>query len=109
MKSPLIKILFLAVKKGIDVLAGVVDSTYRGEIMAVLINLGNDPVAINKGDKIAQIIFERCEPGEFNVVDDLDETTRNEKGFGSSDKQVIDGLKNLPGIETKVDKSLIQG
>jgi dUTP pyrophosphatase len=74
----------LAVKKGIDVLAGVVDSIYRGEICVVLINLGNENVKINKGERIAQIIFEQYHEAEIKVVEELSETLRNEKGFGST-------------------------
>ena len=76
----------LAVKKGIDVLAGIIDSDYRGEIMVVLINLGKDAVLYNVGDKIAQIIFSKYETTDFNVVENLDDTNRAEKGFGSTGK-----------------------
>lgn len=79
----------LAVKRGIDIMAGVVDSGYRGEIMAVLINLGQLPVEINKGDKIAQIIIEDYYTADFNLVDDLDVTERNTGGFGDSDKKEL--------------------
>lgn len=81
----------LAVKKGIDVLAGVCDSIYRGIVGVVLINL-NDParmssnsiIEIKPGDKIAQIIFERCHNADWREVDELDETDRGEGGFGST-------------------------
>jgi dUTP pyrophosphatase len=76
----------LAVKKGLDVLAGVIDADYRGEILVALINLGQENVTINEGDKIAQIIFEHYTNHEFNVVDDLNSTDRGDKGFGSTDK-----------------------
>lgn len=76
----------LAVKKGLDVLAGVIDADYRGEILVALINLGQENVIINSGDKIAQIIFEHYTNHEFNVVDDLNSTDRGDKGFGSTDK-----------------------
>jgi dUTP pyrophosphatase len=75
----------LAVKKGIDVLAGIIDQDYRGEILVVLINLGNEAVKINKGDKIAQIIFENYTSVKMNEVNELDETVRGESGFGSTD------------------------
>jgi dUTP pyrophosphatase len=75
----------LAVKKGIDVLAGVIDSDYRGEIIVALINLGQEPVQINVGDKIAQMIFEKYYTYDFREVDDLNVTDRNLKGFGSTD------------------------
>ena len=97
----------LAVKKGLDVLAGVVDCSYRGEIMVVLINLGQEPVKINEKDKIAQIIFEQYTNHEFKVVDNLDVTDRNEKGFGSSDNkqpeliQIPDAVISVLNANTK--------
>ena len=74
----------LALKYGIDVLAGVVDSTYRGAVGVVLINLGQNTVVINSGDRVAQLIIERCEQAQWQAVDDLDETVRADAGFGSS-------------------------
>src|SRR5210317_2336635 len=77
----------LAVKNGIDVLAGVVDSGYRNEIGVVLLNSGEDPFEFKKGDRIAQIIFERVDPFELEVVDDFfNPTHRGMGGFGSSGK-----------------------
>lgn len=82
----------LAVKYGIDVLAGVIDSDYRGEILVALINLGDKPVQLpiikdNKETAIAQIIIEGCATaiGGFTEVDDLNSTQRGAGGFGSSD------------------------
>jgi dUTP pyrophosphatase len=75
----------LAVKHGIDVLAGVIDSDFRGEIKVVLINLGSEPVVINKGQAIAQILFM---PVLHNVVEatgQISETVRGAGGFGSTD------------------------
>lgn len=74
----------LAVKSGIDVLAGVIDSDYIGEIKVVLINLGQYPEKINVGDKIAQIIFQKYEIVSFEEVDDLSKTDRGDNGFGST-------------------------
>lgn len=79
----------LAVKKGIDVMAGVIDSDYLGEICVALINLGNEDVIINEGDKIAQIIFERYYKVSFDQVDSLTQTLRGNGGFGSTDKQLL--------------------
>ena len=75
----------LAFKKGIDVMAGIIDCSYRGEILIILINLGKEPVIINSGDKIAQIIFQPYTNHNFTVVDNLDDTSRGTDGFGSSD------------------------
>lgn len=77
----------LAVKSGIDVLAGVVDSDYRGEIMVALINLSDTPVKFTHGDKIAQMIFEMADRAEIEAVPneaDLGITERGEGGFGST-------------------------
>ena len=81
----------LALKHGIDTLAGVIDADYRGEIGVILINLGSHAVNINEGDRIAQIIFEQhAAISELTVVDDLDEnikkSSRGKKGYGSTGK-----------------------
>jgi dUTP pyrophosphatase len=72
----------LAYKKGIDVLAGVIDEDYRGEIGVILINHGSEDFNVLVGDRIAQMVFERCDRGYFNVVDDLDATVRGVGGYG---------------------------
>lgn len=74
----------LAVKHGIDVLAGVVDSGFRNEVKVCLINLGSDSVSIQPGDRIAQLIIERSEPASFMVLANLDQTDRGTGGFGST-------------------------
>lgn len=77
----------LAVKHGVDVMAGVIDSDYRGEIMVVLVNLGQQPVVIKHGEKIAQIIFESADRADIKFVAteaDLGITERGEGGFGST-------------------------
>lgn len=76
----------LAYKHGIDVLAGVVDEDYRGDIGVILINLGQEEKTIEIGDKIAQLIFEVCRRAEFVETDNLDSTERGDGGFGSTDK-----------------------
>lgn len=77
----------LAFKKGIHVLAGVVDSSYRGEIRAILFNHGKVPVEIQKGDRIAQIIFERIYTPDVLTeapLEELTNTNRGAGGFGST-------------------------
>lgn len=74
----------LAVKNGIDTLAGVIDASYRGIIKVVLINLGQEPVTLDKGSRIAQLIFKEYKVANFLQVESLDSTVRGEKGFGSS-------------------------
>lgn len=77
----------LAVKMGLHRLAGVIDAGYRGEIQVALVNLGNEPVAIAKGQKIAQMLFQKIEHASFQVVDSLDDTARGAGGFGSTGLQ----------------------
>ena len=91
----------LACKKGIDVMAGVIDSGYRGEIKVLLINFGFEgynlkpnafeamfgsanKIDIKPGDRIAQLIIEKCHSAEWKLVNSLEESKRGEKGFGSS-------------------------
>lgn len=75
----------LAFKDGIDTMAGVIDSDYRGEVGVILINLGQVEKVIKTGDKIAQIIFENFNVTEFKEVKDISETQRGQGGFGSTD------------------------
>lgn len=74
----------LAVNKGLDVLAGVIDASYRGEIAVVLINLSSEEVSLDKGAKIAQLIIERYHAVEWEEVSELPPSERGEGGFGSS-------------------------
>ena len=82
----------LAAKHGIDVLAGVIDSDYTGEIMVLLINHGNESVQLplvkdGKETAVAQIIFESHYNTTFNEVDEITVTQRGSGGFGSTDKR----------------------
>lgn len=70
--------------KGIDVGAGVVDSDYRGEVHVLLINNGREVFWVRRGDRVAQLILEKCTTCPISVVDKLDETDRGDRGFGSS-------------------------
>ena len=75
----------LAVKAGIDVMAGVIDEDYRGEVGVVLVNLGDEPVTINVGDRIAQLLVEKIgTPDVVEVFSPLDATERGTNGFGST-------------------------
>lgn len=74
----------LAAKHGIDVLAGVVDSSYRGEIKVILVNLSSEGFSVYAGDRIAQLIIEKCHDADWQVVDTLPESARGAGGFGSS-------------------------
>lgn len=74
----------LAVRSGIDVMAGVIDADYRGELRVLVINLGQETVAFEVGDRIAQLIVEYAAPAVFEWSDELEETARAEGGFGST-------------------------
>jgi dUTP pyrophosphatase len=63
--------------------AGVIDAGYRGEIIVLMENLGDEPYAIRKGDKIAQLLEHPFLAGEV-LEDELSEAARGAKGFGSS-------------------------
>lgn len=79
----------LAAKNGIDVLAGVLDSSYRGEVKVILLNTDQSDQGdfeIKAGDRIAQLIIEKHYNFDFEVVDSLEETTRSLGGFGSTGK-----------------------
>lgn len=77
----------LAAKHGISIVnaPGLIDSSYRGEIKVILVNLDtNKPFEIKKGDRIAQIMFVPYAQGHLILCDSLDNTTRGVQGFGSS-------------------------
>ncbi len=76
----------LAAKNGITVLntPGTIDSDYRGELKIILINLGKEAFVVNNGERIAQIIVSPVTLADFTITDSLSDTTRGEKGFGST-------------------------
>jgi len=76
----------LAAKHGITVLntPGTVDAGYRGEIMVTLLNTSKESFEVARGDRIAQILFQRVERADFIEVQLLPESARGETGFGSS-------------------------
>src|ERR1043165_8229962 len=74
----------LAVRHGIDVLAGVIDADYRGEILCALVNHGPEPFEIEPGARIAQLIIEVIAMPSPAWAEDLEETTRGAGGFGST-------------------------
>lgn len=75
----------LASKSGLDVLAGVIDSDYRGEIRCLLYNTGDDPIHLPAGSKFCQLIIEQIITPDATWVSDLDATARGAGGFGSTD------------------------
>lgn len=76
----------LALRHGIGVLnaPGTIDSDYRGEVGVVLVNLGREPFVVRRGDRIAQLVFARVEPVEWEEADGLEESGRGAGGFGST-------------------------
>ncbi len=72
--------------KGIDVGAGVIDVDYRGPVGVLLINNGTTDFTISPHDRIAQLLLEAILTPPVEVVDDLNETSRGEGGFGSTGK-----------------------
>ena len=76
----------LALKNGITCLntPGTIDSDYRGEVKVILANLSSEPFAIIRGERIAQLVPAAVQRARFEVVADLDATTRGDGGFGST-------------------------
>lgn len=74
----------LAYHKGIDILGGVIDEDYRGELGVIMYNTSSSIFMIKKGDKIAQLILEKLSTPAIEVVEDLDSTARGADGYGST-------------------------
>jgi dUTP pyrophosphatase len=75
----------MAFKKGAHCLGKIVDPSYRGEIGVIILNTDMyETIKIQKGDRIAQMIFKKYENVEFIVEEQLDETNRGSGGYGSS-------------------------
>ncbi|MFB9273557.1 dUTP diphosphatase [Cohnella cellulosilytica] len=78
----------LAYKHGITCLnsPGTIDADYRGEVKVLLVNLGQEPFAIERGERIAQIVFQRVPQVILEEVEELSDTSRGEGGFGHTGK-----------------------
>lgn len=76
----------MAFKYGIKTMAGVIDSNYRGEWMIVLFNTSAEDYQIKTGDRIAQIIFQKVENLDPEIVEELPESIRGDGRYGSSGK-----------------------
>ena len=76
----------LALQRGLTCLnsPGTIDSDYRGELKVLLVNLGDVPQQIESGERIAQLVFQRVEPVQWQQVDTLTDTARSGGGFGST-------------------------
>jgi dUTP pyrophosphatase len=74
----------LAIKHGVTVLnsPGTIDSDYRGEVKVILVNLGNEKFIVKDGERIAQLIVAPHQQINWEAVEKLDSTERNEGGFG---------------------------
>jgi len=70
--------------KGLTTLGGVIDTGYRGEVRVILANAGRQTIALNKGDRIAQLRIVRRFEAEFQDVESLSASLRDSKGFGST-------------------------
>jgi dUTP pyrophosphatase len=76
----------LSYKKGLSVLnsPGTIDADYRGEIGVILVNLSNDSVVIDDGERVAQMVISKHETADWEEVAHLEETERGSGGFGST-------------------------
>jgi len=76
----------LALKHGITLpnTPGTIDPDYRGELRVILQNLGRDPVSLERGERIAQLVFARFEAPKVVEVDEVSRTDRGAGGFGST-------------------------
>ena len=76
----------LALKHGITCLntPGTIDADYRGEVKVILANLGSEPFAVARGERIAQLVPAPVQHARFAEVEELDETVRGHGGFGST-------------------------
>lgn len=78
----------MALKYGITVLntPGTIDADYRGEVGVILVNLSNKDYTIRPGDRVAQMVVNKYESAEIEIVSELSDTQRGEGGFGHSGK-----------------------
>ena len=76
----------LVIKNGITIIntPGTIDPDYRGDVGVILVNISNEDFVVQPGDRIAQMVINKFEQAEFEVVEELDETERGSGGFGSS-------------------------
>ncbi len=76
----------LAYRNGISLVntPGTIDADYRGEIKVIMINFGDEDFVINRGERIAQMVINKVEQVKWQLMTELDETKRNDGGFGST-------------------------
>ena len=76
----------IGIKQGVKTLGGVIDCGYRGEVTVGLVNLSKESRTFKQGEKLAQMIIQKKETVVFEEVEELDQTERGARGFGSSGK-----------------------
>ncbi|MDO8572170.1 MAG: dUTP diphosphatase [bacterium] len=76
----------LSINHGLKTLGGVIDAGYRGEIIIGIVNLSSEDYTIEKGHKIAQLLIQKIESPVIQKVEELGDSHRGEKGFGSTGK-----------------------
>jgi dUTP pyrophosphatase len=76
----------IGIKEGIKTLGGVIDSAYRGEILIGVVNLSKNSYTFSRGHKVAQMIIQKKETVVIEEIDELSNSHRGKKGFGSSGK-----------------------
>ena len=76
----------LALKAGVTILntPGTIDTEYRGELVAIMINFSNDPFIVKRGSRICRLAIREIPKIELKLVNKVTGTSRNSKGFGSS-------------------------
>ncbi len=76
----------IGIKEGVKTLGGVVDATYRGEVLVGVVNLSEKEYTFERGHKVAQMIIQKKEEVQIEIVEELTETERGEGKFGSTGK-----------------------
>jgi len=85
----------LSWKKSIDIGAGVIDFDYRGPVGMLLVNNSTNDFEVKKGERVAQLLLERVSVPDVVEVDDLDDTARGQKGFGSTGTSAIESQASV--------------
>ena len=76
----------IAIKEGLTTIGGVIDSTYRGELLIGIVNIGTTEYVFEKGHKVAQLLIQKIELVDIIEAESLSDTARGESGFGSTGK-----------------------
>jgi dUTP pyrophosphatase len=92
----------LAFKRGISILGGVIEHTYRGEYGVVVLNTGDEDFVIRKGDQVAQVVIAPVASVDVEVVGELSDTVRGEGAWGSTDENVV-----LDGQDIELERTFL--